>query len=338
MSVAGPPTLEQVAARAGVGRGTASRVINGSSQVSPRTREAVLQAVADLGYVPNQAARALVTRRTGMVAVVIAESEERIFGEPFFAGVVRGISAELADAGRQMVLSLVQSDEQAQRLHGFLSPAHVDGVLALSIHDDGELPVDLSARGIPTVLGGRSARWPDASYVDVDNRAGARLAVEHLLGLGRRAVATITGPPGMTAGRDRLDGYTDALAGAGHESDPALVAEGDFSERSGHEAMRALLGRRPDLDAVFAASDLMAVGALRALREAGRSVPGDVAVVGFDGTPLAATTEPPLTTVVQPLEQLGREMARMLLRHVEAAPETPEQLVLPVGLAPGGTA
>ncbi len=337
MSAAGPPTLEQVAARAGVGRGTASRVINGSSQVSPRTREAVLRAVADLGYVPNQAARALVTRRTGMVALVIAESEERIFGEPFFAAVVRGISAELAAASRQLVLSLVQSEEQAQRLQGFLSPAHVDGVLALSIHDDGELPVDLSARGIPTVLGGRAARWPDASYVDVDNRAGARVAVEHLLRRGRRTVATIAGPHGMTAGRDRLDGYDDALSAAGLTHDDALVAEGDFSEASGHAAMTALLERRPDLDAVFAASDLMALGAIRALRQAGRDVPGDVAVVGFDGIPRAASHEPPLTTVVQPLDRLGHEMARMVLRHVDDAPAEPERLVLPVELSVGGT-
>jgi DNA-binding LacI/PurR family transcriptional regulator len=337
VSAVGPPTLEQVAARAGVGRGTASRVINGSSQVSPRTREAVLQAVADLGYVPNQAARALVTRRTGMVALVIAESEERIFGEPFFAGVLRGISAELADASRQLVLSLVQSAEQAERLHAFLSPAHVDGVLALSIHDDGALPVDLSARGIPTVLGGRSERWPEASYVDVDNRSGARVAVEHLLRRGRRTVATITGPAGMTAGRDRRDGYADALRDAGHAVDPSLTAEGDFSEASGHAAMRALLERRPHLDAVFAASDLMALGAVRALREAGRSVPGDVGVVGFDGIPQGASHEPPLTTVVQPLDRLGREMARMVLRHVDGTPAGPEQLVLPVELTVGGT-
>ncbi|KAA1376460.1 LacI family DNA-binding transcriptional regulator [Aeromicrobium fastidiosum] len=325
------PTLEQVAARAGVGRGTASRVINGSPQVSERTREVVMQAVRELGYVPNQAARTLVTRRTGTVALVIAESEERIFGEPFFAGVVRGISSALNEASRQLVLSLVHSTDQAERLGGYLTRQHVDGVLLLSLHDDEPFPVDLDARGLPVVVGGRSAHWA-GSYVDVDNVDGARQAVAHLVDTGRRTIATISGPQAMASGRDRRDGYVAAIEAAGMELDGDLVVEGDFSEHSGWSCMEELLARRPDIDGVFAASDLMAMGAMRSLRAQGRRIPDDVGVVGFDGTTASETTDPPLSTVRQPLVELGRSMAEMLLRHVDADEHRPEQMVLPVEL------
>ncbi len=328
----GQPTLDEVAAHAGVGRGTASRVINGSPQVSERTKAAVLKAVEELGYVPNQAARTLVTRRTGTVALVIAESEERIFGEPFFAGVVRGISNALNDASRQLVLSLVQGDDQATRLGAYLGRQHVDGVLLLSLHDDGAFPVDLGSRGIPMVLGGRSQLWDTASYVDVDNRGGAHQAVSYLIKTGRRTIATITGPRGMASGRDRHDGYVDALTEEGIASDPDLIEAGDFSEQSGRDAMEALLARRPDIDAVFAASDLMAMGAMRTLTKHGKVIPQDVAVVGFDGTAGSETTEPPLTTVRQPLVRLGQEMAAMVLRRIEEPDLPAEQLILPVEL------
>lgn len=333
---AGQPTLDQVAARAGVGRGTASRVINGSPQVSERTRELVMKAVEELGYVPNQAARTLVTRRTGTVALVIAEAEERIFGEPFFAGVVRGISAALNEGSKQLVLSLVHTNEQAERLGGYLTRQHVDGVLLLSLHDDEAFPVDLDARGLPVVLGGRSAQW-SGSFVDVDNADGARQAVEHLVGTGRRTVATISGPRAMASGRDRLDGYATAIRAAGLAYDEELVVEGDFSEQSGWTGMQELLSRRPDIDGVFAASDLMAMGAMRSLRAHGRRVPEDIAVIGFDGTTASETTEPPLSTVRQPLVQLGRGMAEMLLRHIDAGEPADEHLVLPVELLVRGS-
>lgn len=325
----GQPTLEEVATRAGVGRGTVSRVINGSPQVSDRTRQRVMAAVAELGYVPNMAARALVTKRTGAIALVISEPEERIFGEPFFAGVVRGITTVVGDAARQLVLALVQTREQIERLDSFLTPQHVDGVLMLSSHEKDTLPARIRERGLPLVLSGRPLDGSDVSYVDVDNVGGAQRAVEHLLESGRSTVATIAGPQDMIAGLDRLSGYQQALRGAGLKVDDALVEVGDFSETSGTVAMRALLERRPDLDAVFVASDPMALGALRALREAGRAVPDDVAVVGFDDVPVAALSDPPLTTVHQPMEQIGREMAHMLLTAISQGESTaPVSVVL----------
>ncbi|MFF5175838.1 LacI family DNA-binding transcriptional regulator [Micromonospora sp. NPDC000089] len=317
----GRPTLDAVAARAGVGRGTVSRVVNGSPQVSPEARAAVQQAIAELGYVPNRAARALVTQRTDSVALVVSESGERVFTEPFFAAIVRGVSSGLLDTPLQLWLAMVQSPIERERVEHHLTNQHVDGVLLLSLHDADPLPTLLEERDLPTVLGGRPARMlqPGAQpawFVDVDNIGGARNAVEHLAGQGRRRIAHLAGPQDMGAGVDRLTGYRDAVRAAGGEVDPRMIAYGDFSEGSGVAAMRQLLDACPDLDAVFVASDLMAFGALRTLRDAGRRVPEDVAVIGFDDAPIAQQAEPPLTTVFQPVEEMGRQMARLLVARI----------------------
>jgi len=331
------PTLDEVAARAGVGRGTVSRVINGSPQVSERARQAVEAAVHELGYVPNLAARTLVTRRTDAVALVVSESEDRLFGEPFFAGVVRGIGAGVTAAGRQLVLALTETHDGGRPLERYLTPQHVDGVLLLSLHGDDPLPALLRDRGLPVVLGGRPSGSYDGACVDVDNVGGAHSGVAHLIARGRRRIATITGPLDMGAGQDRLRGYQDALAEAGWEPDPSLVEVGDFSEASGEHAMRQLLERRSDLDAVFAADDLMAVGAMRALREAGRRIPEDVAVVGFDDSPLSRVTTPPLTTVRQPVEEMGRAMAEILVDLIADDGAAAELRLLPTELVVRGS-
>jgi DNA-binding LacI/PurR family transcriptional regulator len=293
-----------------------SRVINRSPEVSAKMREAVLRAIDDLGYVPNRAARSLVTRRTESIALVVSESEDRVFAEPFFAGVVRAISAELADSPMQLWLAMVSSSTDRRHVERQLTGQHVDGVLLLSLHGDDPLPQLLEQRGLPTVLGGRPTGTAPGSYVDVDNRAGARLAVDHLVARGRHRIATISGPQDMLAGVARLEGYRDGLRAAGLPNDGDLVAHGDFSEASGMAAMRALLAARPDIDAVFTASDPMAFGAMRAIKDAGRRIPDDVAVVGFDGSPTARYTDPPLSTVHQPVEAMGRQMTRLLLSRI----------------------
>ena len=311
------PTLEQVAALAGVGRGTASRVINGSAHVSERSRRAVEAAVAELQYIPNAAARTLKTRRTDAIALVIAESEDRIFGEPFFAGVVRGISKSVSAADKQLVLLLSQAGARSARLERYLSPHHVDGVLLLSLHDDDLLPEVVRSRSLPMVVGGRGAGNAATSWVDVDNERGAAQAADLLVEVGCRTIGTVTGPLDMAAGRDRFLGFRGALQARGHTLDDDLVACGDFSQSSGTRAMAELLGRRPDLDGVFCANDPMAAAALQVLREAGRRVPEDVAVIGFDDSPLALTTHPPLTTVRQPPEEMGRAMVELLLAQLD---------------------
>lgn len=325
---AGRPTLDAVAARAGVGRGTVSRVVNGSPQVSPEARQAVQQAIDELNYVPNRAARALVTQRTDSVALVVSESEERVFGEPFFAGIVRGVNSGLLDTTLQLWLAMAQSPAERERVEHHLTTQHVDGVLLLSLHDADPLPILLEQRGLPSVLGGRPARMlypgsghaPPSYFVDVDNAGGARQAVEYLIGKGRRRVATIAGPQDMGVGVLRLAGYREAISANGWPARDDLIAYGDFSEGSGAAAMRRLLEISPDLDAVFVASDLMAAGAIRALRELGRRIPADVSVVGFEDSPVARQTDPPLTTVYQPVEEMGRQMARLLVARIRQDP------------------
>jgi DNA-binding LacI/PurR family transcriptional regulator len=316
-----PPTLEQVAALAGVSRATVSRVVNGSPKVSPVVRAQVERAVAKLGYVPNRAARSLVTRRADSVALVVSEPHARFFSEPFFAGVVRGASAVLAETGVQLLLLIAQNLPDRERLERYVVGGHVDGVLLASLHGDDPLPGTLERAGVPAVLVGRPAGTAPASYVDADNRGGARKAVGHLVALGRRRIATIAGPPDMAVGQDRLDGYRDALAAAELDGAGDLVETGDFTDEGGAAAMDRLLGRPgPPVDAVFAASDLMAAGALRALHAAGRRVPDDVAVVGFEDSAVARYAHPPLTTVRQPIEELGRQATRLLLARVAGEP------------------
>ncbi|MDX3265351.1 LacI family DNA-binding transcriptional regulator [Streptomyces sp. MI02-2A] len=310
------PTLEAVAARAGVSRATVSRVVNGGEGVREPLVERVRRAVEELGYVPNQAARSLVTKRHDAVAVVIAEPETRVFADPFFALQLRGISKELTAHDSQLVLLLTEGRADHARVGRYLAGGHVDGALVFSLHLDDPLPELVQRAGVPTVFGGRPD-WGEGNrsvYVDSDNRGGAREAVRHLVGLGRRRVAHITGALDQTSAVDRLDGFRDVVV----DADPRLIAEGDFTPAGGERAMRLLLERCPDLDAVFAANDLAASGALRVLRAQGRRVPEDVAVVGFDDMlPVAEQTDPPLTTIRQDIEEMGRLMAGLLLRALD---------------------
>jgi DNA-binding LacI/PurR family transcriptional regulator len=324
------PTLEMVAQAAGVGRGTVSRVINGSDQVSPSTREAVLRAVRELGYVPNHAARTLVTRRTDTVALVVSEPDERVFAEPFFARIVRGASVTLRRRGLQLLLATAGSPEEHAQLADYLTGHHVDGVMLASEHRDDPLPAQLAAAGVRYVHGGRplSAEGGPVCFVDIDNVGGGRQATDHLLAQGRRRIATITGPADMVPGVERRQGYEVSLREAGQRLRQELVAEGDFSFASGMDAMARILRVAPDVDAVFAASDLMAMGAMRILRESGRRVPDDVAVVGFDDSPGASHSEPPLTTVHQPAERMGEEMARLLADRIVVEDPGSESVIL----------
>ncbi len=320
-------TLEHVASAASVSRATASRVLNGSQKVSEPARIAVERAMRDLGYVPNRAARSLASRRSDSVAVVIPEPSAQLFGDPFFPRVLRGISDALAEESIQLILLMPQARADEDRVERFLAGGHSDGVLLISLHGADPLPGDLRRQGIPLVVGGRP---PDEglTYVDVDNRGGAASAVKHLVDIGRHRIATVAGPQDMAPGVDRLAGYHEGLRLAGHRDGDALVEIADFTHDGGRAAMDRLLERWPDLDAVFVASDLMAIGAIAALRAAGRSVPDDVAVVGFDDSPLATTAQPTLSTVSQPIEEIGREMVRLLLQEIRFPGRAPRRVIL----------
>jgi DNA-binding LacI/PurR family transcriptional regulator len=333
------PTLEDLAARAGVSRATASRVLRGDSKVSEHARSAVLEAAQAISYVPNLAARSLVTGRSDSVAFLVEETEERMFADPFFLGMLRSAQEAVAGAGQQLVFTVVNRPEDQERFLTYAAGGHVDGVLLLSLHGKDQLPQRLEGLGVPTVLSGRplSGRrrlW----YVDADNIGGGRLATEHLLASGRQHVATVTGPLDMCAGQDRLAGYRTAIEAGGRAVDESLVSVGDFTVAGGYAATAALLRRRPDVDAVFAASDLAAFGVLRALRESGRTVGDDVAVIGFDDIPAAAEQEPALTTVRQPIAALGMTMTRLLIDRIEGREPLPRRTVLPVELVVRRTA
>ncbi|MEV4491464.1 LacI family DNA-binding transcriptional regulator [Micromonospora coxensis] len=329
MTTAQRPTLEAVARRAGVSRATVSRVVNGSTTVAGPIQEAVRRAVAELGYVPNLAARSLVTQRTDSVALVMPEEATRVFSDDqVFPGIIRGAAQELEAADKQLVLMLAGSPAGHARVERYTTGRHVDGVLFASLHGADPLPGKLARLGIPVVCSGRPLGGVAVPYVDVDHVGGVSGAVRHLITNGRRRIATIAGPQDMVAGIERLTGYRNTIAEAGL---PERVAYGDFTRESGARAMHQLLDEHPDLDAVFAASDLMAHAALRTLREAGRRVPQDVAVIGFDDIETAAYTDPPLTTVRQPIVELGRALTRQLLR-MTAGEAIDEALILPTEL------
>ncbi|MCF4121916.1 LacI family transcriptional regulator [Antribacter sp. KLBMP9083] len=325
----GRPTLETVARLAGVSRATVSRVVNGSTAVKPGVREAVARAVRELGYVPNPAARSLVTQRTDVVAFVLPEPATRVFSDDaFFPGVLRGVGEELEAADKQLLLLLASAPSSHERILRYVHGRTVDGVVLASLHGADPLPASLEALGVPVVASGRPLGPATFPYIDVDHAGGVEAAVRYLLQRGRARIATIAGPQDMVAGIDRLAGYRAALAGTDQEP---LVAVGDFTRESGMVAMRRLLQEEPGLDAVFVASDLMADGALRALRQAGRRVPDDVAVIGFDDVEIARFTEPTLTTVRQPIAEIGRRLARQVLRRA-AGEDIEPALVLPTEL------
>jgi DNA-binding LacI/PurR family transcriptional regulator len=322
------PTLEEVARAARVSRATASRVVNGSATVGIEARQSVEQAVVQLGYVPNRAARSLVTRRIDSIGVVIAEPTARIFGDPFFAEILRGISAGLAARQLQLVLVISQSPEEERRTMRYLAGGHVGGVILVSLHGDDKLPEQLQSKGIPVVVCGEPPRGARVSYVDNDNHGGACAAVKHLIEQGRTRIATITGPLDMSAGVTRRQGYHDALRAAGRMPDADLEESGEFTREGGQRSMEILLQRCPDIDAVFAASDLMAAGALSALYAAGRRVPEDIALVGFDDSIIALSTQPALSSVHQSMEVMGRELVSVLLQTVDAPDHVLRRVVL----------
>ncbi len=322
------PTLDEVALRAGVSRSAASRAINNARHVSQAKRDAVLRAAKELGYAPNATARALATRKVGSVVLVVANGDPTFFGAPFFSQVIVGIATALAKAELDLTLLMASSSDTASRLEQLLRSGRADGVMLMAARGEDPILSVADATDIPVVFCGRPATREPRWYVDADNRGGAREATEHLLTLGRTRIAAITGPMDLDASVARYGGFADAMAIAGLTSERLI--EEDFTHEGGERAMTKLLADHPDLDAVFASSDNMAAGAVRVLKAHGRRVPEDVAVVGFDDVGTAARSDPPLTTVSQPLDALGHETASMLVRLIEG--EDPSPIILPTRL------
>ncbi|MFE6764953.1 LacI family DNA-binding transcriptional regulator [Streptomyces sp. NPDC057689] len=321
-------TLDEVAALAGVSRSVASRVINDAPHVSRAKREAVERAIRKLGYVPNPKARALATRQAGAAALVISRDDPEVLTDPFFAQVIAGVAGGLEEADLHMMLCVAATARGRERVEQLVRSRVVDGVMLMALHEGDPLARIAKESRLPVVFGGRPVDFEPRWYVDIDNVGGARDATNHLLARGRTKVATICGPLDTEVGASRHRGYREAMMLAGLT--PLPPEEGDFSEADGAAAMARLLEAHPDLDGVFAANDNMAAGALRALRAAGRPVPEDVAVVGFDDLAVARIADPALTTIRQPIRDLGREMARMLVALI--AGRTASPLILPTSL------
>ncbi len=323
-------TLEDIGRLAGVSRSTVSRVINGSTSVSVDVRDRVQDVIRRTGYTPNAAARSLVSGRSGVIGLLIPSRLHSIFEDPYFPRLIQGISAASNQSGTTVSLFLSQDEAEESELYmRVIRSGFVDGLIITATRMGDPLVARMAVADVPVVMIGR----PDidgTSYVDVDNRGGARRAAAHLAGLGRRRIALVAAPVNTVAGLDRLNGFVDGLASSGLALDPDLRADGDFTEASGYRAMRQLLRMRPD--AVFAGSDTMAMGVLRALREEGVRVPHDIAVVGFDGLTASEHSVPPLTTVRQPVAQTGARAVHILNELVSGTATSPVVEIVPVEL------
>ncbi|WP_457101535.1 LacI family DNA-binding transcriptional regulator [Microbacterium sp. P5_E9] len=322
------PTIRDVAAEAGVSHGTVSRVLNGGHWVSPAAREAVEEAIHRTGYTTNHAARSLATGRSGSLAFLLTESQHLLFEDPTFALLLRGAAEALTSRSMTLVLLVAGTPTERAGVEQYVKAGHVDGVLLVSSHESDPLLASLVAAGIPTVCSGVPlGDHAHVPTVSVDEEASARAMTRYLIEKDYRRIAIITGPDDTPGGRFRLVGFQAEM---GDRFDPALVEQVAYERGAGAEAMTRLLERAPDIDAVFAASDIIAVGAMAALRKAGRRIPEDVAVAGFDDSGLAETQEPPLTTMRQPWDQISERMVDLLIDAI--AGRKRESIALPTTL------
>lgn len=320
-------TLERIAEIAGVSRSTVSRVINGQVGVKDDVRQRVLQVIDETGYQPNLAARALASSRSGIIGLVIPHAVSTLFADPYFPRLTQGITLGCNANDIHLSLFLFHSEDEEEKLSGRLAGAgFIDGVIMASWQMEDPLIPYLIRERTPVVTIGRHERFPELSFVDVDNMNGAYAATSHLLRLGHQRVAHIAGPLNMVAASDRLAGYERALGDRGRSYEADLIAQGDWTEAGGYVAMQRLLPLRPD--AVFAASDQLALGAWRAIREAGLNVPRDIALVGFDDLLPPTAGGPRLTTIRQPVVRSGQEAVNILLDIIENGPTPPRRVIL----------
>ncbi|MEV6710737.1 LacI family DNA-binding transcriptional regulator [Lentzea sp. NPDC051208] len=323
------PRIDEVAHAAGVSKSTVSRVINDEPHVSQRSRDAVRRAIERLGYSPSHAARTLAGSKANAIALVVQDQGSHVLTDPFVASVLRGVHAELAGRGIHVLLMTSQHTAN-QDLANYLTGGHVDGVLVMCLHCDDPLPRMLRESGLPLVMGGRPLAGGDIPFVDADNFTGALEAARHLVSLSRNRIATIAGPRNTAVGMERLSGWLRGVSE--HRIPTDLVVHSDFTSEGGARAMNALLNRAPDLDAVFVAADIMALGALDVLHAKGKRIPDDVAIIGFDDSAMAADASPPLTTVRQDIEQFGSTMAWRLIAEIAGETQLPSSVLLPTSL------
>lgn len=323
-------TLEDIARISGTSRSTVSRVINGEGSVREATREKINRVIRDLNFQPNLVARGLAGGRTGLIGFMIPLGVQSIFRDPFFPLLLQGISNGCATHNYSAMLWMAELEYKRRMISRLIYNGLVEGVIVSSMLSDEPLVEALADSKLPFVLIGRHPALPHISYIDIDNRKSVSLAVTHLIQQKCQRIATITGPLTMMVGQDRLQGYRDALLAQGRPVEERWIVEGDFTEEGGYQAMRHLLTEKPD--AVFAASDAMAMGAMGAILEAGLKIPEDVAVMGFDDVVSPRPDFPGLTTVRQPIQDMGARAAETLIYLIQNPQEDAMQLVLPAEL------
>ncbi len=327
-----PISLNDVARMAGVSISTASLALRTEKRVSAETRARVLAAASALRYVPNELGRSMRYGRTNTVGIVIQQTTEHIFSHPYFTETIGGITEAAAAADYSVLLSVSSHEESEDAYLRVLNSRRADGAILIAV------PLrDCNARyiaesGLPFVFLGEWNYQPPIHSIRIDDYAAAMGIVEHLIDQGYRHIAHLTGKSGHTSAIQREKGYRAALAAAGRTPDPALIKPGDFSIESGRATMCSLLDQAICPDAVFAASDEMAIGALQILNERGLHVPEQIALAGFDDIPMAALTNPPLTTVHQPMREMGRAAAHHLLEQIDGRSAEPTPDVFPTRL------
>jgi LacI family transcriptional regulator len=320
-------TLESLAKQIGVSRSTISRVINGSPNVSPEVRKRVQKAIQATGFHPNAAARSLASQRSYMIGLVLPRSVSSFFTDPYFPQLTQGIAFACNNNNLSLSLFIVGNKEDEEKISPRISRrGMLDGILIQSGQEDDKLIDHLTRSSVPSVILGRPFEPAGISYIDVDNVNSALIATRHLINLGYQRIATIAGSNTSTVSIDRLNGYKKALIESGRNIDGSLIVEGDFSEGSGYSAMKALLPAKPD--AVFSASDLMAAGAIRAVKEAGLRIPEEVAFVGFDDIPLGVLTDIQLTTIRQPILKFGIKAVELLIDLIENGTKPARSMIL----------
>lgn len=324
------PTLEEIARIAHVSRSTVSRVINNDPNVSDRTRQRVEEVIRQANFQPNRAARSLAGGRTRILGLVIPMGVSRLFTDPFFPILIQSVTSSCNAHDHTLMLWLEEPEYERRMVSQILQNDLIDGVIVSSSLIEDPLVRSLSSSSMPFIVIGRTLNDPTASYVDVDNVEGARRAVTHLFQRGYRKIAAITGPQDMIAGIDRLEGYKKAHQEWGLPPNPDWIVDGGFSEDIAYEAMQQLLTH--EIDAVFTHSDIMASGAMRAVKKAGLRIPEDVAVVGFDDMPFAARLEPPLTTIRQPIQKTGAIAVETLIESIRRPGSPPRRIFLPAEL------
>lgn len=322
------PTIHDVADRAGVSASTVSNVLNRTGHVHPKTRERVLQAMHDLHYHRNGLAHSLPNRRTFTLGVVLPNN-----ANPYFAQILLGMEAACFDLGYNLILGNANEDTQRELAYiDVLLARQVDGLLLVSTGAFHETLQHVAQHETPLVIVDRTPGYQELDTVFTDNEHGGLLATRHLIKLGHQRIGCIIGPPLLALSKERLHGYRRALAGAGIKIDDTLVAVGDFDYASGYQACRQLLHLPNPPTAIFACNDLMAVGAIYAINEAGLRVPADISIIGYDDIPITRYTVPPLTTIAQPAQQTGRVAVEMLVKRLQAPSSPVQYRRLPVQL------